>query len=131
VAAYMENVVTEAKEKGYVTTLWGRRRYLPEIHSRNRMLVQSGERMALNTPIQGTAADIIKKAMITVSARLAQEGLKAKLILQVHDELIVDALESEQEQVLSILIHEMERAAVLSVPLTVDAHCGHSWYEVK
>ncbi|MEG2418411.1 MAG: DNA polymerase, partial [Eubacterium sp.] len=131
VAAYMENVVTEAKEKGYVTTLWGRRRYLPEIHSRNRMLVQSGERMALNTPIQGTAADIIKKAMITVSARLAQEGLKAKLILQVHDELIVDALESEQEQVLSILIQEMERAAVLSVPLTVDAHCGHSWYEVK
>ncbi|MEG2650656.1 MAG: DNA polymerase I [Eubacterium sp.] len=131
VAAYMENVVTEAKEKGYVTTLWGRRRYLPEIHSRYRMLVQSGERMALNTPIQGTAADIIKKAMITVSARLAQEGLKAKLILQVHDELIVDALESEQEQVLSILIQEMERAAVLSVPLTVDAHCGHSWYEVK
>lgn len=131
VSAYMTNVVEEAHEKGYVTTIWGRRRYLPDINSRNKMLAQSAERMALNTPIQGSAADIIKIAMIRVYNRLRAEGLKAELILQVHDELIIDTPEDEQEQVMALIREEMEDAAELAVPLTVDAHAGKSWYEVK
>jgi DNA polymerase-1 len=131
VRAYMENVVAQAKEDGYVTTLWGRRRYLPEISSRNRLLVQSGERMALNTPIQGSAADIIKLAMIRVFRRLEAEGLKAQLILQVHDELIVDTPQEEKDRVLALVIEEMEHAAELAVPLKVEAQAGRSWYEVK
>lgn len=131
VQAYMTQVVEEAKEKGYVTTLWGRRRYLPEITSRNKMLVQSGERMALNTPIQGSAADIIKIAMIKVTRRLEAEGLQAKLILQVHDELIIDTPAAEEAQVLTLIKEEMENAVSLLVPITVDAHVGHSWYEIK
>ncbi len=131
VSAYMTNVVEEAHEKGYVTTIWGRRRYLPDINSRNKMLAQSAERMALNTPIQGSAADIIKIAMIRVYNRLKAEGLKAELILQVHDELIIDTPEDEQEQVMALIREEMEDAAELAVPLTVDAHAGKSWYEVK
>ncbi len=131
VLAYMENIKEEAKEKGYVTTLWGRRRYIPEINSRNRMLAQSGERMALNTPIQGTAADIIKIAMINVYKRLKKENLRAQLILQVHDELIIDTPKVEEQQVMALIIEEMENAARLSVPLLVDAHAGQSWYDVK
>ena len=131
VLAYMENIKEEAKEKGYVTTLWGRRRYIPEINSRNRMLAQSGERMALNTPIQGTAADIIKIAMINVYKRLKKENLRAQLILQVHDELIIDTPKVEEQQVMALIIEEMENAATLSVPLLVDAHAGQSWYDVK
>lgn len=131
VLEYMENIKAEAKEKGYVTTIWGRRRYITEINSRNRMLVQAGERMALNTPIQGAAADIIKIAMIKVYDRLEREGLKSKLILQVHDELIIDTLKTEQETVMKLLVEEMENAVDLKVPLTVDAHAGDSWYAVK
>ena len=127
----MENIKAEAKEKGYVTTIWGRRRYITEINSRNRMLVQAGERMALNTPIQGSAADIIKIAMIKVYDRLEREGLKSQLILQVHDELIIDTLKTEQETVMKLLVEEMENAVDLKVPLTVDAHAGDSWYAVK
>lgn len=128
---YMEGIVVRAREEGFVTTLWGRRRYLPDIHSKNRMVAQAAERMALNTPIQGTAADIIKMAMIRVYDRLRAEKLRAELILQVHDELIIDAPATESEAVLNLITEEMEQAAALAVPLTVDAHIGHSWYEVK
>lgn len=131
VYAYMEGIREEAKTKGYVTTLYGRRRYIPEIQSRNRMLVQSGERMALNTPIQGSAADIMKIAMIKVYHRLAKESFRSHLLLQIHDELIIEAPEAESEKILRLLTEEMENAVSLSVPLVVDAHIGKSWYELK
>jgi DNA polymerase-1 len=131
VQAYMENVKQQAKEEGYVTTIWGRRRYIPEMNSRNAMLVQAGERMALNTPIQGSAADIIKLAMIKVYTRLNVENLEAELILQVHDELIIDTPQNEKAQVERLIKEEMEGAAQLSVPLTVDVNTGMSWYDVK
>ncbi|OFV72409.1 DNA polymerase I [Acetobacterium wieringae] len=131
VQAYMDNVKQQVKEEGYVTTIWGRRRYIPEINSRNAMLVQAGERMALNTPIQGSAADIIKLAMIKVYKRLNAENLKAQLILQVHDELIIDTPKNECAQVEVLIKEEMEGAAQLSVPLTVDVNTGLSWYDVK
>lgn len=126
---YMKSIVEKAKEDGYVDTLFSRRRYLPELKSSNFNVRSFGERVALNMPIQGTAADIIKIAMVNVHRRLAEEGLEAKLILQVHDELIVECPDSEAERVKDILTHEMENAAALSVPLTVDAHIGHSWAE--
>ena len=128
---YMENVKKQAKEDGYVTSIWGRRRYIPEMNSRNGILVQAGERMALNTPIQGSAADIIKLAMIRVYNRLNVEQLEAELILQVHDELIIDTPKNEQEQVERLIKEEMEGAAQLSVPITVDVNSGASWYELK
>ena len=128
---YMENVKKQAKEDGYVTSIWGRRRYIPEMNSRNGILVQAGERMALNTPIQGSAADIIKLAMIRVYNRLNAEQLEAELILQVHDELIIDTPKNEQEQVERLIKEEMEGAAQLSVPITVDVNSGVSWYELK
>lgn len=126
---YMKSIVEKAKADGYVDTLFARRRYLPELKSSNFNVRSFGERVALNMPIQGTAADIIKIAMVNVHRRLAEEGLEAKLILQVHDELIVECPDSEAERVKDILMHEMENAAALSVPLTVDAHIGHSWAE--
>ena len=126
---YMKNVVEKAKADGYVSTLYGRRRDLPELASSNFNMRSFGERVALNMPIQGTAADIIKLAMVNVHKRLKAENLAARLILQVHDELIVECPENEAERVRSILIEEMENAARLSVPLTVDAHIGHSWAE--
>ena len=126
---YMKSIVEEAKADGYVDTLFARRRYLPELKSANFNVRSFGERVALNMPIQGTAADIIKIAMVNVHRRLAEEGLEAKLILQVHDELIVECPDSEAERVKEILTYEMENAAALSVPLTVDAHIGHSWAE--
>ncbi|AFA48911.1 DNA polymerase I [Acetobacterium woodii DSM 1030] len=131
VQVYMENVKRQAKEEGYVTTIWGRRRYIPEMNSRNGMLVQAGERMALNTPIQGSAADIIKLAMIKVYNRLNDENLKAELILQVHDELIIDTPKNEQTQVERLIKEEMEGAASLSVPMTVDVNSGTSWFDLK
>ena len=126
---YMKSIVEKAKADGYVDTLFARRRYLPELKSANFNVRSFGERVALNMPIQGTAADIIKIAMVNVHRRLAEEGLEAKLILQVHDELIVECPDSEAERVKKILTYEMENAAALSVPLTVDAHIGHSWAE--
>jgi len=126
---YMKNIVEQAKKDGYVSTLYGRRRDLPELSSSNFNMRSFGERVALNMPIQGTAADIIKLAMVNVYRRLRDEKLSAKLILQVHDELIVECPDNETEQVKEILMHEMENAAALSVPLTVDAHIGHSWAE--
>ncbi len=129
VREYMKNVVEKAKEQGYVSTLYGRRRELPELKSSNFNMRAFGERVALNMPIQGTAADIIKLAMNRVYRRLKEEGLSARLILQVHDELIVECPEEEAEHVCELLRYEMEHAAQLTVPLTADVHKGHSWAE--
>lgn len=128
---YMERTVEEAKRDGYVTTLFGRRRYLPELQSTNKNVQAFGRRVAMNTPIQGTAADIIKLAMIRVSDRLEREGLRAKLILQVHDELIVEAPEEEAQAAAEILRTEMEQAAQLRVKLKVDCNAGTTWYDAK
>ncbi len=129
VKAYMENTIASGKRDGYVTTLFGRRRFLPELQSSNHQLRSFGERVAMNTPIQGTAADIIKIAMVRVWRRLREEGLSAKLILQVHDELIVEAPAAEVAAASNILRAEMEKAAQLAVPLEVDLGTGHSWQE--
>ena len=131
VRKYMTNVVEHAKETGYVETLFGRRRYLPELSSSNFNLRSFGERVAMNMPIQGTAADIIKIAMIRVVHRLEKEGLRARLILQVHDELIVEAPEEEAPLVQQLLTEEMEQAIHLSVPMVAEATIGKTWYDAK
>ncbi len=131
VDAYMKRVAEEAREQGYVETMFGRRRYLPELRSSNFNMRAFGERVARNMPIQGAAADIIKIAMIRVSRRLEQEGLRARMILQVHDELIVECPESEQEQVKALLTEEMQQAVSLSVPMVADACAGRTWYDAK
>ena len=128
---YMKNVVEKAKQDGYVETMFGRRRYLPELTSGKHMLRAFGERVARNMPIQGTAADIIKIAMIKVNERIKQEGLSARLILQVHDELIVESPQDESMRVAMLLQEEMENAVKLSVPLTADAAVGKTWYDAK
>ncbi len=131
VAAYMKNVVERAKEDGYITTVLGRRRYLPELKASSHLMRAFGERVAMNAPIQGSAADIIKIAMVNVDRRLKSEGLSAKLILQVHDELIVEAPDNEVDAASHILKEEMENAYKLSVPLVVDMNSGKSWYDTK
>ena len=131
VRAYMTDIVTQAKENGFVTTLYGRRRYLPELKSSNFNLRSFGERAALNTPIQGTAADIIKLAMIRVAAALKKAKLQARLILQVHDELIVECPPKEAERVKTILETEMQQVAAMKAPLLVEAKQGVSWYDAK
>ena len=131
VDAYMKRIVEDAKQKGYVETMFGRRRYLPELSSSNHNLRAFGERVARNMPIQGTAADIIKIAMIRVEKRLALEKMQARLILQVHDELIVESPAEEALKVASLLTQEMQNAVSLSVPLTADAKIGETWYEAK
>ncbi len=131
VQKYMKDTVEFAKENGYVTTMFGRRRDIPEIKASNFQTRAFGERVALNTPVQGTAADIIKLAMINVYNRLNAEKLIAKLILQVHDELIIESPKGEVEAVCSLLCEEMEKAASLSVPLKVDMKVGRSWYDTK
>lgn len=128
---YMKVVVEKARADGFVTTLFGRRRPLPELKSANFNMRSFGERVALNTPIQGTAADIIKLAMVNVHRRLKAEGLSARLILQVHDELIVECPEAESEKVKELLTEEMENAVSYSVPLTADANIGKSWSDAK
>ncbi len=128
---YMETVAKEAKGKGYVSTLWGRRRYLPELNSSNGMLRAFGERVARNMPIQGTAADIIKIAMVRVYNRLKDEKMDAKLILQVHDELIVEAPQNEIEKAAKILSEEMENACEMKVRLRADVNVGRTWYDAK
>ena len=116
---------------GYVETMFGRRRYLPELTSGKAMLRKFGERVARNMPIQGTAADIIKIAMIRVNDRLKKEGLQSRLILQIHDELIVEAPIDESLYVAKLLQEEMENAVALDVPLTADAAVGKTWYDAK
>ena len=129
VRAYMDAVVEQAREQGFVSTLYGRRRWVPELKSSNFNTRSFGERVALNAPIQGTAADIIKLAMIRVRDRLKAEGLEGRLVLQVHDELIVECPESEAETVCKLVEEEMEGVAALSVPLLAETHAGHSWAE--
>ena len=128
---YMTEVVDEARARGYVETLLHRRRTLPELTASNHATRAFGERVALNMPIQGTAADVIKLAMVRVERRLREEGLAGRLILQVHDELIVECPEAEAERVCALLTQEMEGAAALSVPLTAEAHYGKNWLEAK
>ena len=129
VRAYMDGVVEQAKQSGAVATLWGRRRWIPEIKSSNFNTRSFGERVALNAPIQGTAADMIKLAMIQVRDRLQAEGLAGKLVLQVHDELIVECPEQEAEAVCKLVAETMEGAAALSVPLLAETHAGKTWAE--
>ena len=131
VKQYMTDIVALAKEQGYVETLYHRRRALPEIKSSNFIQRSFGERVALNMPIQGTAADVMKLAMIRVYDRLRRENLQAKLIMQVHDELIVECPEAERETVETLLRQEMEQVAALSVPLIAEAHSGKNWLEAK
>ena len=131
VRAYMKKVVEDAKEIGYTQTLYGRRRYIPELKSSNFNVRSSAERITLNTPIQGTAADIIKLAMIRVENALNEQFPDAKLLLQVHDELIVECPEEIAPEVAKLVSREMEGVAQLKVPLTAEAHFGKSWYDAK
>ena len=131
VRAYMHDIVEQARHTGFVTTLMGRRRYLPELKNTNFNIRSGAERIALNTPIQGTAADIIKVAMVRVHRVLAEQKLQAKLVLQIHDELIVECPEDEAEQVREIVRQQMEQVMKLRVPLVAEAKIGHSWHEAK
>ena len=131
IKTFLDGLVEDGRTKGYVTTMFGRRRPVPELSSSNFMQRSFGERVAMNAPIQGSAADIIKIAMIHVHDRLKEEGLKSKLILQVHDELLVETCKEEQQQVEKILKEEMLHAADLAVTLEVDMHAGNNWYEAK
>lgn len=131
VKEFLDMLVADAKKKGYVTTMFGRRRPVPELSSSNFMQRSFGERVAMNSPIQGTAADIIKIAMIRVWKGLKDAGLKSKLILQVHDELLIETVKAEEEQVRRILEENMKSAAELAVSLEVDLHTGDNWYEAK
>ena len=131
VKEFLDNLVKDAREKGYVTTMFGRRRPIPELSSSNFMQRSFGERVAMNSPIQGTAADIIKIAMIRVWRALRDAGLKSRLILQVHDELVIETLREEEEQVRQILTENMKSAADLAVTLEIDLHTGDNWYEAK
>lgn len=131
IKGFLDGLVTEAKEQGYVETMFQRRRPVPEIRSGNFMQRSFGERVAMNSPIQGTAADIIKIAMIRVEQSLKEQNLESRLILQVHDELLIEAKEDEVEAVKAILEREMKGAANLAVPLEIDMHTGTNWYEAK
>ena len=131
VDSYLKNIVVSAYDCGYVTTAFGRRRYIPELSGHNKMLKKFGERVAMNSPIQGTAADIIKIAMINVDQKLRESGIDARLILQVHDELLVEASAECADKALDILRYEMENAVKLSVPLEVEVGVGENWYDCK
>lgn len=131
VKQFIDSLVEDAKKSGYAVTMYGRRRPVPELFSSNFMQRSFGERVAMNSPIQGTAADIIKIAMIRVFERLKKEDLKSKLILQVHDELLIETAQEEEEQVRHILEEEMVHASSLAVELEIDLHVGHNWYEAK
>ena len=131
VKKYMEDIVAKAREQGYVSTLMGRRRYLPEIRSSNFNLRSFAERTAINTPIQGTAADIMKKAMIAVQRELDKAQCKSRILLQVHDELVLEVTEDEKEQVAQLVRTAMEGAASLDIPLLADVNCGRDWAETK
>ena len=131
VKEFLDRLVEDAKKQGYTTTMFGRRRPIPELSSSNFMQRSFGERVAMNSPIQGTAADIIKIAMIRVWRTLRDRGLKSKLILQVHDELVIETLLEEEEEVRQILSENMKSAADLAVTLEIDLHTGENWYEAK
>ena len=128
---YMKAAVENGREKGYAVTIMGRRRELPEIVSSNHNTRSFGERVAMNMPIQGSAADIIKAAMVKVANSLKEQGLRARLILQIHDELIIDTPEEETERVKALLSDCMSNVVKLRVPLKADVECGHSWFDTK
>ena len=125
----MDEVVASAREYGYVTTLRGRRRYVPDLHSKSSQLLSAAERVAINTPIQGTAADIIKLAMLAIAARLRVSGLRVRMLLQVHDELLFEVPEDETDRVGALVRESMERVMPLDVPLRVDVRSGRNWAE--
>ena len=127
----MDNIIEEAKEKWYVSTLFKRRRYIPELKSSNYMVRQFGGRAAMNTPIQGTAADIMKIAMIKVYNELNSRKLKSKIVLQVHDEMLLEVLKEEKEEVKNIIIQNMEQALELKIPLIAEISEANSWYDCK
>lgn len=131
IKVFLDDAVAHGKENGYVVTLFGRRRPVPELASGNFMQRSFGERVAMNAPIQGTAADIMKIAMNGVNKRLKENNMKSRLVLQVHDELLIEAHQEELKQVKEILTYEMEHAASLAVPLEIDMHTGENWYEAK
>ena len=131
VKRYIDAMIAGAHEKGYVTTMFGRRRYLPEINSTNFNQRSFAERTAMNTPIQGTAADVIKKAMVEVYRRLKDAGLKSRVLLQVHDELVLEVTAAERDRAAAIVREAMEGAVSLSVPLTTDIKYGENWAEAK
>ena len=128
---YMDKVIEKAKDTGYVETLFGRRRYIPELKSNNYMIREFGKRAAMNTPIQGTAADIMKIAMNSVYEKLEKSNLDAKIVLQVHDELILEVKESQKEDAKKILKESMENATKLNIPLKVEVTDAKSWYDAK
>jgi DNA polymerase-1 len=127
----MEDIVREAKDKGYVETLYHRRRYLPDINSRNFNIRSFAERTAINTPIQGSAADILKIAMIKIDKKLKEEGMEATMLLQVHDELVFEAPKSEIPKLQKLVEETMADAVSISVPLKADSSFGDTWYEAK
>ncbi len=127
---YIERSLEEARQKGYVTTLLHRRRYLPDINSPTAAIRQASERMAINTPLQGTAADIIKVAMIHIQNRIEELRLSTKMVMQVHDELVFEVPEGETQKALPMIQEEMEAVMELSVPLKVSIHSGKNWAEV-
>ena len=129
--AYLQNTIDDARKNGFTTTLYGRRRPIPELAAKNKVQQAFGERVAMNSPIQGTAADVIKIAMLRVHKALAESGIDARLIMQVHDELIVESAKECAEEAREILVREMENAVSLSVPLAVEAGMGENWYAVK
>ena len=131
IKTYMEEIVREAKDKGYVETLWHRRRYLPDINARNFNIRSFAERTAINTPIQGSAADILKIAMIEMAKRLKEENMEATMLLQVHDELVFEAPKSEIPKLEALVKDVMENAVELTVPLKVDSSTGDTWYDAK
>ncbi|MBQ2219768.1 MAG: DNA polymerase I, partial [Elusimicrobia bacterium] len=128
---WSNRIIEETKQKGYVKTITGRIRYIPEINSSNKQIVSFGERMALNTPVQGTSADIIKIAMINVSKKLKEQNLKAKILLQVHDDLLLEVPKEEENIVINMLKYEMEHAIKLDVPLLVEVKVGTNWAEMQ
>ena len=127
----MDSVVKDAYEKGYVTTIMNRKRRIDELNNTNYMIRQQGERMALNTPIQGSSADILKKAMIDIYNEFKEKNIKSKMILQVHDELIFNVLKEEEKEVTEIVDRCMDNASKLEVPLKVDIETGINWYDAK
>ena len=129
VKGFMDNTISEARECGYTRTMFGRRRYLPDLNSDNRQVRESAERVAINSPIQGSAADLIKVAMIRLSKKLKKLKLKSKMILQVHDELVFECPISEKKEIEILVQKEMEGACALSVPLVVDTGWGKNWHE--
>jgi DNA polymerase-1 len=129
ISSFIEDTLASARENGYVETLFGRRRYLPDINSKNGTVRSLAERTAINAPIQGTSADIIKLAMINLDGRLRREGLQSRMILQIHDELLFDAVPEELEMLEKIVVEEMESVMTLSIPLTVECNHGNNWLE--